>query len=75
MTMLSQSAATIRSKCHYIKHPDMLALLLCTSERCTWTGHICCGCSSHQSQGLSIPSDEVVIDELGCATNIADDVL
>ncbi len=45
MTMLSQSAATIRSECHYIKHPDVLALLLCTSERCTWTGHICCGCN------------------------------
>ncbi len=47
------SVTTIRSKCHYIKHPDVLALVLCTSERCTGTGHIrCCGSSAHQSQGL-----------------------
>lgn len=35
--MLSQSAGTIRSsKCHYIKYPDMLTLVLCTSERWCW---------------------------------------
>ena len=53
LTKLSQSAATIRSKCHYIKHVDVLALVVCTSERCTGTAHIrCCGSSAHQSQGL-----------------------
>ena len=30
MTMLSESAATIRSKC---EHPVVLALIFCTSER------------------------------------------
>ncbi len=31
----------------------VLALVLCTSERCTETEHICCcGSSAHQSQGL-----------------------
>ncbi len=34
--MLSQSAATRSSKCHYVKYPDMLALVLCTSERWSW---------------------------------------
>ena len=35
------------------KHPDMLALVFCTPERCSGTGHIrCCGSSAHQSQGL-----------------------
>ncbi len=48
-----------------IKYPNMLALVLCTSERCTQSGHICCGCSAHQSQGLSASSDEAVTDELG----------
>ena len=51
--MLSQSAAPICSKCHDIKHPDVLALVLCTSERCTGTEHICCcDSSAHQSQRL-----------------------
>ena len=34
---------------NYIKHPDMLALALCTSERYDWSGHICCGYNAHQS--------------------------
>ena len=47
------SITTICSKCHYTKHPDMLALVLCTSERCAGIGHIrCCSSSAHQPQGL-----------------------
>ncbi len=63
--------------CIGVMHIYMLALVLCTSERCTWTGQICCGCSAHQSKGPSVPSDEAVIDELGCAgySSSADDVL
>ena len=38
-SVLSQSAATIRSVCHYIKFPNMLALVLCASECCTGQGH------------------------------------
>ncbi len=30
----------------------LLALVLCTSEPCTWAGHIWCGSSAHPSQGL-----------------------
>ena len=56
-------SVSIRSKCHYIKHPDMLTLVSCKSERCTWTGQMCCGCSAHQSQGLSAS------DELGWAAD------
>ena len=32
MTMLSQSAATIRSKCQHIKHTAVLAMIFCTSQ-------------------------------------------
>ena len=35
----------------------VLALVLCTSERCTGTGHICCwGSSAHQSHGAGLRS-------------------
>ena len=54
-----------RSKCH----PLVLALMFCTSERYTLIGRICCGCSAHQSQGLSVLSDPAMIDELGWAAD------
>ena len=61
---------SMRSKCHYIKHLHMLAVVLCKSEGCTWTRQMCCGCSAHQSKGL--PAS----DELGSAaeSSSADDV-
>ena len=36
----------------FLAYSHALALLLCTSEHCIWTGRICCGCSAHQSHGL-----------------------
>ena len=42
---MSQSAATIHSKCH----PVVLALIVCTTERCTYF-------SPHESQGLCVCS-------------------
>ncbi len=61
---------------NYIKHPDMLALTLCTSERYDWTGHICCGYNAHQSEGLSLSQDDAMIDELAAQhiASSADDV-
>ena len=51
---------------NYIKLPYMLALLLGTSEHISiWTdGRICCGCSAHQSQGLSVSPDQAVTEGL-----------
>ncbi len=49
---LSKQSQAVCMRPNYIKHPDMLALVSCTSECCTWTGHICCGCSAQQSQGM-----------------------
>lgn len=45
--LLKQSGAVCMTP-NYIKHPNMLALALCTSERYDWTGHICCGYNAHQ---------------------------
>ena len=57
MTMLSPSAATIRSKCQHIKHTVVLALIFCTSERCTWTGHaVVCWFTVHSSHKIFVSS-------------------
>ena len=66
VTRLSQSAATIRSKCHHIRYSVVLTFIFCTSERCTWTGHVrwfivLC------SPKIFLSSHEAAVDELGSA--------
>ena len=62
--MLSLSAATISNKCQHIKHRAVLALILCTSQRCTWTGHIWCSlCTVTRSFCTCL--HEAATDELG----------
>ncbi|DBA93436.1 TPA: hypothetical protein ACH3X1_015749 [Trebouxia sp. C0004] len=39
------SVSSHYTQCHYIKHPDVHNNNANTSERCTWTRHICCGCN------------------------------
>ncbi len=67
VTMLSQSAATISSKCQHIKHTVVLALMFCTSERCTWTGHMCCSLWTTVTRSLCTCLHEAATDELGSA--------
>ena len=67
VTMLSQSAATISSKCQHIKHTVVLALMFCTSERCTWTGHMCCSLWTAITRSLCTCLHEAATDELGSA--------
>jgi hypothetical protein len=62
LAYLNTQSQAVCMRPNYIKHPDMLASLLCRSERCTWTGHMYC---AHQLQGLSVSSGKAVIDELG----------
>ena len=61
---LNKQSQAVCMRPNYIKLPYMLALLLCTSEHCIWTGRICCGCSAHQSQGLSVSPDQAVTEGL-----------
>ena len=61
---LSKQSQVVCMRPNYIKLPYMLALLLCTSEHCIWTGRICCGCSAHQSQGLSVSPNQAVTEGL-----------
>ena len=67
--MLSESAATVRSKCHHIKYPDMLALVLYRSAHtiCPWTGYAVVHLQCTSVKNLSVPSNEAVVGELGCA--------
>ncbi len=49
--IVSHSTTTPSSKCSYIKHQVVHALMLCASEGCAWTSLVCF--SAHQPQGLS----------------------
>ncbi len=71
MTRLSQSAAIICNKCQHIKHSIVPPMMSCSSERFTWTGHICCSlCTTGQwkSQDHYVSSHEAATDELRSAS-------
>ncbi len=67
LTILSQSAATMSNECQHIKHTFVLALMFCTSERCTWTGHIWSGLWTAVTRSLCTCLYEAAADELGSA--------
>lgn len=66
-------AIRLIDQCHYIKHPDVLGLVLCTFERCTGTGHIrCCGgCNEARARRAMKLLEHMVHRDKSCCTNQA----